>query len=200
MIGTWTSHRLGDNSERRLKNRLQNIKNRCYNQRNKSFSRYGGRGIFVCDEWLYNPKSFLDWSLSHGFRDDLQLDRIDNNGPYSPDNCRWVTAFQNSRNRRNTIRLSIDGVEMCAKDACAVIGIDYQAFFERVQRGWDVVRALIVPVGFKRPFICFNRGVHGGCRMDGKNNGQCPFSSEGAMRLCHHFVEFRRKENIAKIN
>lgn len=41
---------------------------------------------------------------------------------------------------------------------------------------------------------------HGGCRMDGKNNGQCPFSSEGAMRLCHHFVELRRKENIAKIN
>ena len=69
-----------------------------------------------------------------------------------------------------------------------------------MERGKADVRALIVPVGFKRPFICFNKGVHGGCRMGGKNNGQCPFSSEGAMRLCYHFVELRRKENIAKIN
>ena len=192
-----SQHRICQNAENRLKSRFKNIKNRCYNQRHRSYKDYGGRGIFVCDEWLENPQRFVEWSMSHGFRDDLQLDRIDNDGPYSPDNCRWVTAFQNSRNRRNTIRILIDGVEMCAKDACAVIGIDYQSFYERVERGWDVVRALIVPVGFRRPHICFNKGAHGNCHVDGRKNRKCPFGSDGAMRMCSRFTEVRSRFDVS---
>ena len=71
---------------------------------------YADRGISVCDAWRCF-ESFAEWSLSHGYEKGLQIDRIDNDGPYSPDNCRFVTPKQNSNNRRNTHRLS-DGTPL----------------------------------------------------------------------------------------
>lgn len=71
--------------------------NRCYNQKNENYSRYGGRGIKVCDRWK-EFKSFHE-DMGYGHADNLQLDRIDNNGDYRPENCRWVTTQQNCFNR-----------------------------------------------------------------------------------------------------
>lgn len=76
-----------------------NMKSRCYNPNNKRYENYGGRGIRVCKEWKDNFKTFYDWAMANGYRDDLTIDRIDNDGNYEPKNCRWVTLSENSTKR-----------------------------------------------------------------------------------------------------
>lgn len=81
--------------------RWKHIKSRCFNFNAKDFDNYGGRGITVCQEWLeYIP--FRDWALSNGYKKELTIDRIDNDGNYEPKNCRWVTNTINIRNSRAT--------------------------------------------------------------------------------------------------
>ena len=84
----------------RLYNIWTNMKDRVFNTKNKQYNDYGGRGITICDGWKNDVKSFYDWAMSNGYSDDLSLDRIDNDGGYSPENCRWTTRTVQSRNTR----------------------------------------------------------------------------------------------------
>ena len=83
----------------KLKYTFENMHARCYNPNTARYDRYGGRGIKICDEWLYDRNKFIDWAMNNGFADDLTIDRIDNDGDYTPDNCRWVSQADNNRNR-----------------------------------------------------------------------------------------------------
>lgn len=74
---------------------------RCFNPRHRSYPRYGGRGITVCAEWRLSFDTFYRWAVSSGHQPGLQLDRIDNDGPYEPDNCRWVSPSVNMQNSSN---------------------------------------------------------------------------------------------------
>jgi len=80
----------------RLYNTWRNMRGRCSNPNNPSFRRYGGKGIKVCPEWG-SFGVFRDWAKSHGYADDLTIDRIDSTGNYEPDNCQWITGSENSR-------------------------------------------------------------------------------------------------------
>ena len=75
------------------------MKQRCFNEKNKTYKYYGGRGITVCEEWL-NPSKFIDWCINNGWKEGLQIDRINNDGNYDPLNCRFVTRRTNINNRR----------------------------------------------------------------------------------------------------
>lgn len=97
-------------SRSRLFRIWKNIQTRCYNQKCPAFSNYGGRGISMCEEWKNDFLSFFLWSTNNGYEPGLEIDRIDNNGPYAPGNCRWITRKENCRNRRNNYQVEVNGV------------------------------------------------------------------------------------------
>lgn len=89
-------------SKTRLYTCWSDMKSRCYRQKDKNFCNYGARGIKVCDEWLHSFVNFRDWALSNGYTNELTIDRINVNGNYCPENCRWADIKTQSRNKRNT--------------------------------------------------------------------------------------------------
>ena len=76
------------------------IKKRTLNPKNKQYNDYGGRGITICDEWKNDFMSFYNWAMENGYSDELSIDRIDNDGNYCPENCRWTTPTIQARNQR----------------------------------------------------------------------------------------------------
>lgn len=130
---------------KRLIHTLCHMKDRCLNERCKSFQDYGGRGITVCDEWLNDPDAFVRWSLSHGYREGLAIDRIDNDKGYSPDNCRWVTAAENNQNRRSCRYFTIGGERKNLQQWCDEFGVSRSMVEARLKRGWGIERALTTP-------------------------------------------------------
>ena len=90
--------------KRRLASIYQGMKQRCYNTNRPNYQFYGGRGITICDEWLNSPQAFYDWAMANGYRENLSIDRIDNNGNYEPQNCRWVSMKIQATNKRQSPR------------------------------------------------------------------------------------------------
>ena len=111
------------------------MKQRCYNPHTNVYKYYGGRGITVCDEWLKSYHAFRDWAFANGYREDLSIDRIDNDKGYSPENCRWVSVNEQRRNRRNSHWITINGETKRITDWSNETGISIQTFYKRLKRG-----------------------------------------------------------------
>lgn len=80
----------------RLRHIYHNIKYRCYNSNSCNYKNYGAKGIRMCQEWELNFKNFYEWAIKNGYKDNLSIDRIDVNGNYCPENCRWITTSENT--------------------------------------------------------------------------------------------------------
>lgn len=110
-------------SGKKLYKLFYGIKSRCFYKKNKQYKDYGGRGIKICEDWMNNFKSFCDWAIENGYKDGLTIDRIDVNGDYCPENCRFVNNYIQSRNRRNNVFMSMYGKTLCLTDWCKLLKI-----------------------------------------------------------------------------
>lgn len=119
------------------------MKDRCINENNKFYYRYGGRGLFVCNEWTNDFVTFYNWSVSNGWIQGLSIERRDNDRGYSPDNCYWATPKQQSR---NTSRNVIFNNEL-AVDATKRLGGNSALIARRLHDGWTLEKAFTTPVG-----------------------------------------------------
>jgi hypothetical protein len=125
-----------------LAHKYSDMKRRCYDPKAAAFPWYGGRGIAVCEEWRNSSSAFFAWALSHGYQPDLEIDRIDTDGDYSPNNCRFVTHLENMRNQRRMTN------SISAKARAA--GILPSTLFSRLNRGWHLDIALVKPLRIQK--------------------------------------------------
>lgn len=134
------------NSGHRLFNIYDLMISRCYDPKNKSYPYYGGRGIRVCEEWRENKNAFFEWAVRNGYSDDLSIDRIDNNGNYCPENCRWATQIEQANNKSSNRFLTLNGETHTVCEWSRIIGIDNRALRTRIDvLGWSVEKALTEP-------------------------------------------------------
>lgn len=100
----------------------------------EAYKNYGGRGITVCDEWANDFYKFKDWALNNGYNDTLSIDRIDVNGNYCPDNCKWATRKEQSNNQRSNIVLEYNGEKHTAAQWADIMGISHSTVYKRIYR------------------------------------------------------------------
>ena len=122
------------------------MRQRCYNEKDIGWHLYGGRGIKICDEWLKSFIAFRDWALSHGYADDLTIDRIDVNGDYCPDNCRWITYKEQGNNRRTCIYVTINGETKSVTEWCEYNGVNRMKAYSRIKKGWKPEDAVSIAI------------------------------------------------------
>ena len=122
---------------------------RCHNENSTEYKNYGARGISVCDEWRgrQGVVNFYNWSLSNGYKEGLQIDRIDVNGNYEPNNCRWVSSKEQSINKRTNHLLNYNGETKTIKEFSEIYNIPYKTLFNRiVYLNWSIEKSLKHPV------------------------------------------------------
>lgn len=112
----------------------QGMKARCENIHNPRYHNYGGRGIVVCDEWKNNFNSFFKWATENGYSKELTIDRIDVNGNYEPNNCRWADIKVQCNNRTSNIKITIGNATKSLKEWCEIFEVDYAKIHARYQR------------------------------------------------------------------
>lgn len=133
-------------SNTRLYQIWQGMLKRCNNEKSPIYKHYGERGIRVCDEWR-GFEEFCNWAIHNGYSETLTLDRIDNNGNYSPNNCRWVDMKTQERNTSRNRYLTFRGETRCLMEWAEKLNINYRTLQDRIcVRKWSIERAFLTPV------------------------------------------------------
>lgn len=136
-------------SNSRLYRIYNHMKARCYNSKKPDFKHYGGRGIEVCQEWLHSYESFRDWALSHGYVDNLSIEREDVDGNYGPENCKWIPLSLQNSNKRNTRYVTIEGVRVSVPEIAKQYDIPTVVITNRLNYGIpdeDAVKKPYLPI------------------------------------------------------
>lgn len=125
------------------------MRERCGN--NKSdYKRYAGRGIKICDEW-HKYEAFAQWARENGYNDTLSIERIDNDGDYCPENCKWIPRRLQARNRGTTLWVDYQGRRMSLAEACEIADMPYKQVFSRIKyMNWPIEDALSIPLNTTR--------------------------------------------------
>ena len=117
-------HKTHGKTGSRLYRIWRGIKTRCYKTNFPEYHRYGGRGITMCYEWKNHPEAFIKWAESHGYQNNLTIDRIDNNKGYCPENCQFITLVENNFRKPNITWIEFDGERNTAYGWGRIIGVD----------------------------------------------------------------------------
>lgn len=114
---------------------------RCFNQKNAQYKYYGLKGVKVCDEWL-NFENFYNWSINNNYSDNLTIDRINFNGDYCPENCRWVTMKEQGNNKSTNRIIVINNEQMTLTQCAEKYGVNPITLQIRLSRGWSIEKAI----------------------------------------------------------
>lgn len=117
---------------------------RCEDEKDSSYTRYGGRGIRVCDKWKQDFFSFLN-DMGPRPSEKHTIERVDNSGPYSPENCCWALPHQQARNKRSNVWITYEGETMILQDWADGAGLFSKTLANRLARGWSMKKALATP-------------------------------------------------------
>lgn len=123
--------------EKLLRSRLKGMRSRCYNPKDGKYSDYGGRGISICEEWLNDPSKFVTWAMQNGFEPELSIDRIDNDGNYEPDNCRWTTRETQCNNKRSSHYLTVNDITLTVTQWERRLGLSKSTLYNLIADGGD---------------------------------------------------------------
>lgn len=128
--------RLDNHSKTRLFSIWQKMRFRCENPKDRHYQLYGGRGIKVCEEWN-SWENFYKWAMESGYQEELTIDRIDNDGDYMPQNCRWVSMKVQNNNKRSNITLTYNGYTRTVAQWSVIMGIGASTLYARKKLGWS---------------------------------------------------------------
>ena len=141
------THKTHGDSKERLYRIWADIKTRCYNKQSHNYHKYGQRGIKMCNEWYENYEAFRDWAMANGYAADLTIDRINFNGNYCPENCRWVSQKVQQNNRRNNHIITYGGETLTVSQWNEKLGFSRGLLSQRLNKlGWDVAKAITTPI------------------------------------------------------
>lgn len=120
---------------KRLIRILNSMKKRCYRKAHINYNNYGGRGITICDEWLDKTTNFYDWAMSNGYSDDLSIERINSEGNYEPNNCRWASKKEQARNIKTNHQITFNNETHCIAEWAEILNVHYDVVRRRWARG-----------------------------------------------------------------
>lgn len=125
------------------------LRKRCTDIKNNYFKDYGGRGIYVCERWFNSFENFLE-DIGHKPSKEYTLDRINNDGPYSPENCRWATLTEQGRNKSTNRLITLYGHTKCVASWAEIFNLKKQLIYTRLNSGWTPEMALFKPKEYRK--------------------------------------------------
>ena len=152
---TIKAHKIHGETNSKLYRVWENIKKRCYDPNATGYNHYGGRGISMCDEWKDSYVTFREWALQHGYqfnadRKECTIERINVDGNYCPENCKWANMKEQGNNKRNNRIIKIDELSLTVPQWAERMGVDPRLIHCRLNRGWNEYDAVMIPKGGKR--------------------------------------------------
>lgn len=135
-----TTHR---QTHTRLYRIMHDMKQRCLNPNNVNYKHYGARGIKICESWLNDFENFKHWAINNGYKDNLTIERIDFNGNYEPDNCKWILLSEQVKNTRRTRFITVNETTLCLGDWAKKLKMEYNTLKYHLNKDVNYIQKLL---------------------------------------------------------